>query len=262
MLALLGAVLMTSATANAAQLRVGGGALTVVPTMTRCTDALSVTPGAIAADGTTAELVVTGLTPRCGGTPLALTVADAAGAVVIQAAHVVPTSGPAAVTVAAPSFAPASSMTAAATIATWAVPTAWTYTAPPQTVASCVVRESGSGAAVPGTSCTLGAPSITWGSVHWQHLQVNLPVQLSTPLRPSQYVSFSFTIPTSGTPSWWSWADADVASTNFGSGAGGLTSRCSELPVVSGRTPNNYGGVGSLFLDLTTTGSAGVCLPG
>ena len=259
-LALVGALLGTAATAHAAQLDVAETVLTT-QSSTRCAEGLRVGPGAIAADGSAREVVVTGLTAVCAGALIEITVADASGPIA-QFNGVVPASGSSAVTVVGPRFTPASRQIAAATVGTWGVPAVWAYVGPPQVAASCQVRESGNGAAVPGVTCRLGTPALTWGSTYWQHLQVSLPVELSASLRPSQYVSFTFPIPTEGTPAWWAWPGADIASISFGAGAGGVTSRCSELPVVSGRTPNNYGGVGSLFLDLTSTGSSGVCQPG
>lgn len=260
----LAALLASIGTANAARLPLSGATLTTLPVFTRCTNEVQVEPGAVRQNGTSTSVVVRGLTPRCAGARVELTIVQASGAVVRRVSGSVPTSGPATVTLGAPAFTPAQGFRVFATVGTWGVPATWTY-APPTPVTACTVwRETdGDTVPVPGVSCAIRATSVLWGNEWSRQLHLHLVVTTSKNLKNDEYVRFTYVAPTTGVPNWWSWAQADVSEVSFVSGAGGLTSRCSELPVLSGRTPSTYGvnNIG-LYIQLTQGGSRGFCQPG
>ncbi|MNU05266.1 hypothetical protein D3C72_2500020 [compost metagenome] len=69
-------------------------------------------------------------------------------------------------------------------------------------------------------------------------------------------------MPTADQPAWWSWSNAGVSAYNYASGQGAITSSCSAMPLVSGRTPSNvWGGFTGLSVQIDMTrGATPLCV--
>ncbi len=260
--ALLAVLLTTVGTASAARLPIAGATLTTLPQVTRCTHEIEVEPGAVRQNGTSTTVVVRGLTSRCAGARVDLTIVDASGAVVRRVSGSVPTSGPATVTLGATAFAPAQNHRVFATVGTWGVPARWTY-APPMPALACEVRSLATHAALPGYTCRTDELVVThWGSGAGGNLQLNFNAYASAEPGNTAYIAFSLRAPAQDVPNGWSWAKADIAGGNVAVGDGRVTSRCSELPVITGRAASNMGAKVNFYLHLVQGGSRGICQPG
>lgn len=255
--------------ASAAVLKVRGPVLTTV-VAERCDDAIEVRPdttGGVADSGRTTAFEVLGIAEACAGQLLTVVAFSATGTLLGEGSVAGSAVTGATVKVTLTPVDPRGVLLSdvagvAATLGTWGVPARWTYTPPVLPASSCAVWDQVTGVVVPGVVCTIRATSMPWGNEWSRTLQLYLRLSADKKLTKDEYFRFTFTGPTQDVPSWWSWSRADISAINFGSDGGGVTSRCSELPVLSGRAPMSWTTNRSsvdLYLSLDQGGPRGIC---
>lgn len=248
--------------ASAAGLVLDAGLRPTVRTAARCTTQ-PVTVTTTPTGGTSAQVTVAGLdSGRCAGLPVSVSVYDPSVTTGWPAARRFTGTGTVSAgtltvgaSVAPTSFVPSASLKAYVTVNGWPVAATWSYT--PPVVVGCQVRTNGSDAVDTTRTCTIGTVTHSGWNTYWRSLVVQVPMTFSSQPAANQYVTFTVAVPTADQPAWWSWSDAGVSSYNYGSGQGAITSSCSALPLVSGRTPSNvWGGFTGVSLQIDMTRGA------
>jgi hypothetical protein len=242
-----------TAPASAAQLVLTGGQQPYSFASARCGDAVAATNPATTT--TTNVVALSGIDAACPGLPISVQLYDTGTAATVTGTATVPAAGGSVTVAMAASYTPTASAVISVTIASWPIPTTWTYTAPTGNVNTCEVRNA-DGSVDTTKPCTFtGTPSSSyWGSSGSG--QGNSSTRFSAPgIANDQYVAFTVTIV--GAPSWWSWSNAGLTTIN---NSGTVTSSCSALPTFSGQLPPNIGPKPNVYVAFVEnrTGSAGI----
>ncbi|GAB2518056.1 hypothetical protein [Paramicrobacterium agarici] len=209
--ALMSCVLIAAASlvsSNASNLAMTG-ALLSSHSEVRCADAAEVQPSSADAVATAVSVTLADATPECAGADVSIALIGMDGTLLSSVQTTLPESIAASMSLRVPEFKPFAVRTAAMTIASWALPTTWTFDG---TGASCEVFDVRTEQPMPGASCSLGEPLIEWASSDWKNLRVSfIPVTKSLPtidgVYPASYYAyytFSFTVKPDS-PEWWSW---------------------------------------------------------
>lgn len=242
--------------ASAAALVLDAGMRPSSASVTRCT-AQAVTVTTTTTTGAASQVAVTGLdTTRCAGRAVLVSVYDptvtsgwASARRFTGVGTVTATSATLTASTSPTSFTPSAALKAHVTIGGWPVRATWSYAS--AAAVGCQVRTNGSGVVDTAKTCTIGTVTHSGYNTYWRHLSVQVPMTFSAPPSTNQYVTFTFAVPTSGQPAWWSWSGAGLSAYSYGSGQGAITSSCSALPMISGRTPSNvWGGFTGISLQV------------
>ncbi|GCE77949.1 hypothetical protein [Cellulomonas biazotea] len=135
------------------------------------------------------------------------------------------------------------------------VPATWRAPGPPPD--SCrVVEADGTPVATPCTVVGVRALS-WWGEPGPGYGQVT--ANFSAPgIAPTQHVEFTFTVPAAHTPAWWSWPGVGITGAN---NTAAITSRCADLPTVTGMVGANLGPTPEVYLMFAQQPSTSLCQP-
>lgn len=233
---------------SAAQLTVDGGTLSVADAGHPCAGRRLAVSATAAVGATTSSVTVTppaDWPSACVGRPIDLVVADGTVTRSGTLASAPAAGQPATVTLDAPFTPSAAGVTTAATVSGWALPTAWSFapTTPPPFQMRCEVRDTSTGAVVPGSTCTVVAlRSQAWGAVGQRQANVYVDT-VSTKVSHTQYLWLAVDVSTApGIPGDWNWATSGVVGDQIRPAPGYA---CSNLPVLEGSGPTAWSG-GSL----------------
>lgn len=122
----------------------------------------------------------------------------------------------------------------------------------------CYVADKNGTAAATPCSITSITSGTWWGSPGDGYGQIT--AHFSAPgIQEAQHVEFTFTVPPAVTPAWWTWQGAVITQAN---NAADITSRCADLPTVTGRIEQNKGETPEVFLQLQQrSASSPLCRP-
>ncbi len=172
--------------ASAAQLVLTGGQHPSSFASARCGDMVAATNPATAT--TTSAVQLSGIDVACAGLTIAVQLYDSLTATTVTGTATAPAAG-GAVLVATGSYTPTASTAISVTVASWPIPTTWTYTAPTLTT-GCVVINSG-GNVVRGKSCSLTFGGNTDGSGTSWNVRVTVSTSESNPVTWRATVDFA-----------------------------------------------------------------------
>jgi hypothetical protein len=158
------------APASAAQLVLTGGQHPFSSARARCDDAVAATNPATAA--TTNTVALSGIDVACASLPISVRIYEPSTATAVTGTATAPAAGGAVAVTMAGSYTPTASTVISVTVASWPIPTIWTYTSSALTT-GCVVLANGNGNP---KSCSLTFGANTDGSeTAW-----NVKVTIST----------------------------------------------------------------------------------
>src|SRR5450830_1351555 len=159
------------APASAAQLALTGGQHPSSFSRARCDDAVAATNPATATTANTVQL--SGIDVACAGRTISVRLYDSTPATTVTGTATVPAAGGPVVVTLTGAYTPTTSTVISVTIASWPIPTTWTYTTL-STATGCVVLDPGVTTPVPTCSLTFGANTDLSGTT-W-----NVKVTVST----------------------------------------------------------------------------------
>jgi hypothetical protein len=175
------------APASAAQLVLTGGQHPFSSASARCDDAVAATNPATAT--TTTAVQLSGIDVACAGLPIAVQLYDSLTATTVTGTAAAPATGGTVVVTMGGSYTPTASAAISVTIASWPIPTTWTYAAPVLTTGCVVVNPGGN--VVNGKSCSLTFGGNTDGSGTAWNVKVTVSTSESNPVTWRATVNFA-----------------------------------------------------------------------
>ncbi|HEX5332072.1 MAG TPA: hypothetical protein VFW79_05455 [Cellulomonas sp.] len=175
------------APASAAQLVLTGGQHPSSFAGARCGDAVAATNPATA--GTTNAVQLSGIDVACGGLPVAVQLYDSLTATTVTGTATAPAAGGAVVVAMTGQYTPTASTVISVTVATWPIPTTWTYTAATLTTGCVVVNPGGN--VVNGKSCSLTFGGNTDGSGTAWNVKITVSTSETNPVAWRATVDFA-----------------------------------------------------------------------